>query len=155
MKLFFESYECKIDDKGRVKLPAHLVRSLQEEGISKLVVKRSVFQQCIEAYPPNPWEEIMQKINGLNRFIKNNADFIRTFTAGVRESEIDASERILITKDLKSYAHLQKDLVINGVGNFFEIWDKETYEKNLAASAEDFSVLAESVMGTSSNETLT
>ena len=61
-----------------------------------LVVKRAVFQKCLEVYPQKPWEKLMNKINGLNRFIKKNADFIRMFTAGVKTIEVDKAERLLI-----------------------------------------------------------
>jgi MraZ protein len=52
------------------------------------VLKRSVFQPCLELYPMDEWNLMMQKINKLNRFVKNN-DFIR-FTAGVKVVEIDS-----------------------------------------------------------------
>jgi MraZ protein len=94
-----------------------------------------------------PWEKLMKKINGLNRFVKKNADFIRMFTAGVKNVELDSSERILIPKDLKQYANLNKEIVIAGAGELFEIWDKESYEKVISANKEDFGQLTEDVMG--------
>lgn len=147
MNLFFETYECKIDDKGRIKLPAQLLKMLQENAVRELVVKRAVFHSCLEVYPPKPWEKMMQKINGLNRFVKKNADFIRMFTAGVKKVEIDGSDRVLVNKDLKVFAGLEKDIVINGVGDYFEIWDKAAYELELKNSETDFAALAEDVMG--------
>ena len=89
----------------------------------------------------------MDKINSLNRFVKKNTDFIRMFTAGVKTVEPDRAERILIAKDLKTYAGLTRDVVISGVGEFFEIWDKEAYEQNIAVNEEDFAKLSEEVMG--------
>lgn len=147
VNLFFETYECKIDDKARLKLPVSLVRKLRAEEGGVLVVKRSVFENCLEVYPPEPWMRMMKKINGLNRFVKKNADFIRLFTAGVKEVEIDKADRILLPKDLKQFAGLDKEIVINGVGDYFEIWDKGTYEAGLSADSEGFAKLAESVMG--------
>lgn len=144
---FYETYECKIDDKGRLKLPSSLIKLLQDSDDKNFVVKRSVFQNCLEAYPMKPWEKLMKKINGLNRFVKKNADFIRMFTAGVKNIELDASERILIPKDLKQFAHLSKEVVISGAGELFEIWDKDTYEKVIATNEADFGALTEEVMG--------
>jgi MraZ protein len=144
---FYETYECKIDDKGRLKLPSSLIKLLQDSDDKNFVVKRSVFQNCLEAYPMKPWEKLMKKINGLNRFVKKNADFIRMFTAGVKNVELDSSERILIPKDLKQYANLNKEIVIAGAGELFEIWDKESYEKVISANKEDFGQLTEDVMG--------
>lgn len=147
MNYFFETYECKIDDKGRLKLPSLLVKHLGESEEKQIIIKRAVFQKCIEVYPLKPWEKLVAKINNLNRFIKKNADFIRLFTAGVKSIEVDRSQRILIPKDLKSFAGLEKEIVISGAGDFFEIWDKQAYEKNLATNEENFASLSEEVMG--------
>ena len=144
---FYETYECKVDDKGRIKLPSALIKLLQNSENKNFVIKRSVFQNCLEVYPMKPWEKLMNKINGLNRFVKKNADFIRMFTAGVKNVELDSSERILIPKDLKLFANLQKEIVIAGAGELFEIWDKDFYEKTIAISEPDFGKLTEEVMG--------
>lgn len=144
---FYETYECKIDDKGRIKLPSSLIKLLQSSEDKNFVIKRAVFQNCLEVYPMQPWEKLMKKINGLNRFVKKNADFIRMFTAGVKNVELDSSERILIPKDLKQFANLHKEIVISGAGELFEIWDKEAYEKVIATNEVDFGKLTEEVMG--------
>ena len=147
MNYFFETYECKIDDKGRLKLPSQLMKHLENFPDKEIVVKRAVFQNCLEVYPMKPWEKLMNKVNGLNRFVKKNADFIRMFTAGVKTVEPDKAERILVPKDLKTFANLHKDVVISGVGEFFEIWDKEAYEENIRINEADFAKLSEDVMG--------
>ncbi|MDR2205071.1 MAG: division/cell wall cluster transcriptional repressor MraZ [Flavobacteriaceae bacterium] len=147
MFYFFETYKCKIDDKGRIKLPLPLAKYLSQLSDKQLVVKRAVFQKCLEVYPMEPWEKQMTKINELNRFIKKNTDFIRMFTAGVKTTEPDKAERILIPKDLKTFASLEKEIVISGVGEFFEIWNKDDYEENIATNETDFAKLTEDVMG--------
>ena len=144
---FYETYECKVDDKGRLKLPSSLIKLLQSSDNKNFVIKRSVHQSCLEVYPMKPWEKLMKKINGLNRFVKKNADFIRMFTAGVKNVELDSSERILIPKDLKQFANLQKEVVVSGAGELFEIWDKDSYEKIVATNQADFGKLTEEVMG--------
>lgn len=148
MNYFFETYECKIDEKGRLKLPSQLIKHLENFPDKEIVVKRAVFQNCLEVYPMKPWEKLMNKVNGLNRFVKKNADFIRMFTAGVKIVEPDKAERILVPKDLKTFANLHKEIVISGVGEFFEIWDKEAYEENISINEADFAKLSEEVMGT-------
>ena len=60
------------------------------------VLKRAVFQNCLELYPINEWEELIKRVNSLNRFKKKNNDFIRRFTAGVKFIEVDNNNRILI-----------------------------------------------------------
>ena len=89
----------------------------------------------------------MQKVNKLNRFKKKNNDFIRTFTAGVRFIELDASGRILIPKELITFAGITKDIILTSAVNIIEIWDKDKYEKAIDDASSDFAVLAEDVMG--------
>ena len=111
------------------------------------VIKRSVFQQCLELYPMQEWNLMMAKINKLNRFVKKNNDFIRRFTAGVKMVEMDASGRVLIPKDLCGFAQIKKEVVLSSAVNIIEIWDKDKYEQVLEDSASDFAELAEDVMG--------
>jgi MraZ protein len=147
MKNFIGTYECKIDDKGRLKLPSSLIKQMENFDDKTFVVKRSVFQSCLEVYPMNAWDKVMGKINKLNRFIKKNADFIRMFTAGVKTVELDNAGRLQISKDFVTFANLQKDIVITSAGELFEIWDKDAYEKVISTNEEDFANLAEDVMG--------
>lgn len=147
MNSFIGTYECKIDDKGRLKVPSALIKQMENFGDKAFVVKRSVFQSCLEVYPARAWDKVMGKINKLNRFIKKNADFIRMFTAGVRTAELDNAGRLQISKDLANFAGLQKEIVVTGAGELFEIWDKEAYEKVISIDEADFASLAEEVMG--------
>lgn len=152
MKNFIGTYECKIDDKGRLKVPSSLIKQMENFEDNAFVVKRSVFQPCLEVYPMKAWDKLMDKINKLNRFIKKNADFIRMFTAGVKTVELDNAGRLQISKDLTYFAALQKDIVITSAGELFEIWDKEAYEKVISTEENDFASLAEDVMGSFDEE---
>ena len=139
------TYECKLDPKGRIKLPVAIKKQLQ--GVGVFVLKRSVFQPCLEMYSMEEWSLLMQKVNKLNRFKKKNNDFIRRFTAGVKKVEIDATDRMLVPKDLLGIASLEKDVVLSSAINMIEIWDKTHYEKAIDDAAIDFAELAEEVMG--------
>lgn len=141
------TYECKVDAKGRVLLPAPLKKQLTDSLNDGFVLKRSVFQPCLELYPMSEWNLMMQKINKLNRFVKKNNDFIRRFTAGVKVVEIDNLGRLLIPKDLVAFGNISKDLVLSSAVNIVEIWDKDLYEKSISGDDMDFADLAEDVMG--------
>jgi len=141
------TYECKADAKGRLMLPSALKKQLSPVMQKGFVLKRAVFQPCLELYPMNEWELLMQKINKLNRFKKKNNDFIRRFTAGVKVVELDGSGRLLIPKDLVSFAGISKNLVVSSAVSIVEIWDKTNYEKAIDDAAMDFADLAEEVMG--------
>jgi MraZ protein len=146
LKTLIGTYECKVDAKGRLMLPTSLKKQLGslEEGF---VLKRSVFQPCLELFPMSEWNKMMLKINKLNRFIKKNNDFIRRFTAGVKMVDIDTTGRLLIPKDLVVFATIEKDIVLNSAINIIEIWDKDKYENAIENATDDFADLAEEVMG--------
>ncbi len=141
------TYECKADAKGRLMMPVAFKKQLAPVLQEGFVLKRSVFQPCLELYPMEEWDLLMQKINKLNRFKKKNNDFIRRFTAGVKIVEIDSAGRLLIPKDLIGFAGITKELVLSSAVNIIEIWDKDKYEKAIDDVAVDFADLAEEVMG--------
>jgi len=128
-------------------LPVSFKKQLASVMANGFVLKRAVFQPCLELYPMNQWELLMQKINKLNRFKKKNNDFIRRFTAGVKSVELDGSGRLLISKDLVGFAQISKDIVVTSAVNIIEIWDKDNYEKAINDAAGNFAELAEDVMG--------
>ena len=141
------TYECKVDAKGRLLLPAPFKKQLAASLQDGFVLKRSVFQPCLELYPMSEWNILMLKVNKLNKFVKKNNDFIRRFTAGVKVVEIDNLGRLLMPKDLTTFAKISKDIVLSSAVNIIEIWDKEFYEKAIDDSIVDFADLAEDVMG--------
>lgn len=152
MNSLIGTYECKADAKGRFMLPAALKKQLLPVIQNGFVLKRAVFQPCLELYPMKEWEGLMQKINKLNRFKKKNNDFIRRFTAGVKVVEVDASGRLLMPKDLTVFAGILNELVVSSAVNIIEIWDKGNYEKAIDDAAVDFADLVEEVMGRDDND---
>lgn len=141
------TYEAKADAKGRIVLSAALKKQLLPMLQDGFVLKRSVFQPCLELYPMSEWNVLMAQVNKLNRFVKKNNDFIRRFTAGVKIIELDASGRLLIPKDLQMFAEIDKNVVFSSAVNIIEIWDKDKYEKAIDDSTDEFGSLAEEVMG--------
>lgn len=147
MQHFIGTYECKVDTKGRIMLPVALKKQLAQNLAEQFVLKRAVFNSCLELYPIKEWEAMMEKVNQLNRFNKKNNDFIRRFTAGVRLVEVDATGRLLIPKGLVTHAGISKETVISSAVNILEIWDKDRYEEAINEATIDFGALAEDVMG--------
>ena len=133
-------------------IPASLRKQLAPVVEHGFVLKRAVFQPCLELYSMKEWEKLMQKINKLNRFNKKNNDFIRRFTAGVKIVEVDAAGRLLIPKDLLKFSNISKEVVMASAVNILEIWDKERYEKAIDDATMDFADLAEEVMGQDNEE---
>ena len=141
------TYECKADVKGRIMLPTALKKQLQKIINDGFIIKRSVFNQCLEIHPMSEWNLVVSQVNQLNRFIKKNNDFIRSYMSGLKLVDIDKSGRLLIPKDLFVYAEIDKEIVLSSSVNMIELWDKKKYEKSVAKTLQNFSSLAEEVMG--------
>ena len=141
------TYECKADSKGRAMLPGGLRKELAPVLNDGFVIKKSVFYKCLELYPRNEWDQEMEGIDKLNRFVKKNVDFIRRFMTGIKPVVLDSAGRLLIPKDLVSYAKIDKNIVLTSQINKIEIWDKASYDQLLADDSVDFGSLTEEVMG--------
>ena len=141
------TYECTVDNKGRIMIPAQLKKQLDGFTKEPFILKRSVFQNCLELFPYSEWKLMMDKVNKLNRFVKKNNDCIRMYTAGVMSIVLDSNGRLLVLKDLIAISKLTKNVVLSSSINIIEIWDKDEYEKSINDPKVDFAKLTEEVMG--------
>ncbi len=127
-------------------VPASLKKQLPAIA-DGFVLKRSVFETCLELWPMQEWNVMMGKLKKLNPFDKKNDKFIRRFMAGVKNVEIDDAGRLLIAKDLIEFAGINKELVFSSKIGIIEIWDKKLYEASLIdEDDDDFGELAQDVM---------
>ncbi|MCF8366293.1 MAG: division/cell wall cluster transcriptional repressor MraZ [Bacteroidales bacterium] len=148
------TYECKLDNKGRVMLPGKLKNVLSSELSNGFIMKRSVFSKCLELWPMDEWNKKLAEINKLNKYQKKNAKVIRQFLAGVKPLEVDSTGRLNIPNDLMAFAGLSKSVVITSQINILEIWDKDKYEAEVAYQDDDeeFQKMVEEVLGGKTNE---
>jgi MraZ protein len=128
-------------------LPTALKKQLMSELQNGFVLKRGMFEKCIELYPMTEWDAKMTLVNKLNRFVRKNVEFIRLFTAGVKIVELDATGRLLIPKDLVGFSSIANSIVLASAGTYVEVWDKAAYEQKLSNPETDIATLAEEVMG--------
>ena len=141
------TYECKVDQKGRFMFPSSLKKQLKDVIKEGFVIKRSVFNKCLEIHPMSEWNLVLNQVNQLNRFVKKNNDFIRSYMSGLKIVKVDNSGRFLIPKDLFLFAQFQKDIVLSSSVNMIEVWGKNNYEQSIAETLVNFGDLAEDVMG--------
>lgn len=146
MTQFIGEYECKVDPKGRVMVPAGLKKQLSPEAQDKFVINRG-FEKCLVLYPLNEWQKISAEVNKLNLYNKKNRDFARYFFRGASELPLDNTNRILLPKSLMEYAGIGNELVLFAYSNRIEVWAKDAYDSLLNDEPEDFASLAEEVMG--------
>ncbi|QCK14551.1 division/cell wall cluster transcriptional repressor MraZ [Mangrovivirga cuniculi] len=142
MAFFTSEYEIKLDAKGRLTLPSKLKSGLPESNGGELVLRRG-FEQCLILYPMTEWKKIYQKIAGLNEFNEEHRKLQRNFFRGNSVVELDSSGRILIPKPMMSFAELDREAVLVGVGNKIELWNPDIYNNYLIDDQKEFSALAE------------
>jgi len=141
-------YDCKIDAKGRMRMPTGLISQLgaTEGKAINLVINRG-FEQCLMIYPENVWEKITAEINQLNLYNKKNRDFVRYFYRGAHKVTLDSADRVLVTKRLLEYAGIDKEIILSAYNDRIEMWAKDQYDQMLDDEPDDFSDLAEDVLG--------
>ncbi len=138
-------YDCKIDAKGRVRIPSALLKQLGESESYEFVVNRG-FEKCLMLYPKVIWTKITKDIDELNVYDEKNRAFVRYFYRGASEVSTDSAERLLFPKRLIAYAGITKEIVLFAYKDRVEVWDAEAYEEQLNNEPIDFSSLAQQVM---------
>ena len=89
----------------------------------------------------------------IESFFQQHLDYLRKYTAGVKEVEVDGSGRFLIPKPLLEFAKIDKEVVLAPALNFIEVWDRECYEAEIASIDEEaFMALTEKIMGADAGE---
>lgn len=146
IKQLLGEYECKLDPKGRLRLPSGLIGQLGEGRQIRFVINRG-FEKCLMLYPEPVWLKISEEINQLNTYNKKNRDFMRYFYRGAQEIELDGADRILLPKRLQEYAGIDKDVILSAYNGRIEIWAQEEYDRMMEEEPTDFSDLAEDVLG--------
>ena len=143
---FLGEFEATLDAKGRFLLPVGIKKQLPEEEVSRFVINRG-FEKCLSLYPMKSWEPLDAELSKLNDFDPKVREFRRYFLNGATLVEPDSAGRLLVPPNLKSYADLQKDIVLVAALNKIEIWDSNKYKQFFDSFSPDaFSNLAKDVM---------
>ena len=131
-------YHHTIDDKGRIFVPAKFRPELGEQ----FVVTRGL-ESCLFVYSMNEWNKIVSKLNTLPFTKQSVRNFSRFFLSGATIVELDKQGRINITSPLTTYASLEKECIIIGVGERLEIWNEKAWNEFLDTNIDDMSMIAE------------
>lgn len=142
MTFFTSEYECKLDSKGRLVLPARIKAQLPDNGGEELVIRKG-FEQCLILYPMVEFRKVFSKISGLNEFNEEYRKLQRNFLSGVVTVGLDNNGRFLIPKNMLGYARIDKEAMLVGMGNKVEVWNPAIYEKHLIQDPAELSKLAE------------
>ncbi|MFC3559855.1 division/cell wall cluster transcriptional repressor MraZ [Pedobacter jamesrossensis] len=138
-------FDCKLDAKGRLMVPAALKKQLPDVEREGLVINRG-FEKNLVIYPKSVWDGIVVQLSTLNVYDEENRKFIRAFTRGASELSLDAAGRVLLPKSLSEYAGIGSDIVLACQLDRIEVWDKNAYEDILDSTPANFAALAQKVM---------
>jgi len=141
MTFFTSEYESKLDAKGRLVLPSRIKAQLPD-GSHELVIRRG-FEPCLILYPMVEFKKVFSKISGLNEFNEEYRRLQRNFLSGVVTVELDGNGRFLIPRNMLAYAQSEKEVMLVGMGNKVEVWNRAIYEKHLIQDPGELSKLAE------------
>lgn len=126
--MFIGEYHHTLDEKGRMALPVKFRTAL----LHGCVVTRGI-DQCLAVYTMEEWQKLADKLVALPLSQANSRAFSRLMLSGAMDTELDKQGRIVVPDYLRAYAKLEKNLVVVGLYNRLEIWDKgawEIYRKN-------------------------
>ena len=150
MNQFTGEYDCKVDAKGRLRLPSALIRQLGGENLF-FTVNRG-FEQHLIMYPKEVWERKTKEINQLNIYNQQQRQVIRYFYRGASEVQLDNADRVLLPKSLLEYAGISNEVMLFAYQDQIEIWSKERYEVMIEQEPEDFSSIADKVFGNNATD---
>ena len=124
-----------IDDKGRIIIPTRFRDVIDDSGDTSVMISR--MDNCLVAYTLEEWYKIENKILSLARSSESMRRFRRVFIGGAHECSRDKQDRILVPPMLRQYAQLERNIVLVGVLDHFEIWSKYNFEQETLALVKD------------------
>lgn len=135
--MFRGSNEINMDAKGRMAVPARYRDHLMEKCAGELVATIDVKDRCLLIYPLPEWEKIEAQIAALPTFNDNTRRLQRLLIGHARELELDSNGRVLVPPELRSYAQVDKKVMLVGQGRRFELWSQENWETKREAWLEE------------------
>ncbi|WAJ69667.1 division/cell wall cluster transcriptional repressor MraZ [Catenovulum adriaticum] len=120
-----------MDDKGRITIPTRYRESLQDECGGQVVCTIDTYQPCLLLYPLNEWEQVEKRLRALSDMKPNERRFKRLLLGHATEGEIDKNGRLLISNTLRKRVGLEKQIMLVGQLNKFEIWSDADWQDQI------------------------
>jgi MraZ protein len=131
--VFFGTFHHAIDAKGRTSLPAKFRESLAAAGEPRIVLMQFPHWRALQALPQSVWTELVKKVMEASPYDARWQRNVLKFVSSAHEVDLDASGRVLVPPALRDYAALAKDVVWVGMGRTIHLYDRGTYEAQMAA----------------------
>ncbi|GGP07981.1 division/cell wall cluster transcriptional repressor MraZ [Nonomuraea glycinis] len=139
--MFLGTHQPRLDDKGRLFLPA----KYREELAEGLVITKGQ-ERCLYVFPVEEFQRITEALSTAPVTAKAVRDYSRVFFASASDEKPDKQGRITIPQGLRHYAGLQRDCVVIGANTRLEIWDAQAWDTYLSAQEQAFADLSEEVL---------
>jgi transcriptional regulator MraZ len=139
MMVFRGEFDCTMDEKGRIKMPASFRKKFPVEDGGKCIIAKDL-ENCLAIYPIKVWDQREVFLNTLNPFDFKHRRFRDIITAGLTEVEMDGTDRFLVTRSLIKYLGNGKDVVMIGKDDYIQVWDAtkhSEYLQSLSSDAQD------------------
>ena len=125
--------ELKLDEKGRIALPARLRKRLRDAGINKLVL--TFYDGGIRGFLPADFDRLVESpLRELDAFDPLAQDLHHTVLAGAEDCPVDRQGRLRLPPLLRGEAGLERDLVLHSILDWIEIWDRDRWRERLVAA---------------------
>jgi len=138
LPMFIGEFTHSIDEKGRVSIPGKFRAELKKGA----VVTRGL-DNCLFLYTKQEWREHAKKLAALPISQSNTRAFARLMLAGAMDVKIDSQGRILVPEYLRQFGDFKKEVVVTGLFNRLELWDKAKWNKYKAGTEKDSVKIAE------------
>ncbi|GAA3556104.1 division/cell wall cluster transcriptional repressor MraZ [Nonomuraea rosea] len=139
--MFLGTHQPRLDDKGRLFLPA----KYREELAEGLVITKGQ-ERCLYVFPVEEFQRITEALSTAPVTAKAVRDYSRVFFASASDEKPDKQGRITIPQTLRQYAGLERDCVVIGANTRLEIWDAQAWDTYLSAQEQAFADLSEEVL---------
>jgi len=143
--MFLGTFEPKLDDKGRFTLPAPFRETLKSKTGSHEVFLTRGLDTCIFGFDRDQFQRIVDGFQAGSFAKKATRKFERNFFGHATLTECDGMGRLRLPEPLKRLAGITRELVVVGVSNRFEIWDRARWEARDDEDAEDYEEMAEEI----------
>lgn len=142
--MFRGNHPTRVDEKGRLKLPAEFKRRIDESYTGRFYIT-SKDGRVAEVYPMQEWEKVEQQMTAIPNFESAKRKLMDRYNYFGSEAEMDAQGRLLIPQILREKANVMGDVVVFGMQNHLEVANREAFVANMDANpltAEDEQKLA-------------
>ena len=139
--MFLGTHEPRLDEKGRLILPA----KFRDELAAGLVITKGQ-ERCLYVFPSNEFATITEQLRQAPVTAKSARDYMRVMFAGAHDEIPDRQGRITIPQGLRTDAGLAKECVVIGANTRVEIWDSTSWSEYLADREKGFADVSEEVV---------